>query len=258
MNSVIKGEDDPVDIQIYDIEKAFDALWLEDSMNDLVDTLPSSSHDDKLAMIYEANKFNKVAINTAVGQTDRVEIPRIVMQGGTWGPIKCSNSIDTIGKKCYDRGQHLYLYKKRVSILPLGMVDDLIGVSRCGHRSVALNTYLTTQIELKKLSFHVPDTKGKTKCHQIHVGKSSAVCPELKIHGFKMEKVQQDTYLGDIISSDGRNSVNIKDRVGKGIGKMTEIFNILETVIFGVHYFKIFNLLREAMFINGTLTNAEI
>ena len=61
LNSVINGEDDPIDIQVYDLEKAFDALWLEDCMNDLVDTLPISSHDDKVALIYEANMSNLVA-----------------------------------------------------------------------------------------------------------------------------------------------------------------------------------------------------
>ena len=39
-----------------------------------------------------------VAINTAVGQTERVNIPEITAQGGTWGPLLCSNSIDTVGK----------------------------------------------------------------------------------------------------------------------------------------------------------------
>ena len=39
---------------------------------------------------------------------------------------------------------------------------------------------------------------------------------------------------------------------------MTEIMNNLETVSFGVAYFKIFKLLRESMFVNGTLTNADI
>ena len=73
--------------------------------------------------------------------------------------------------------------------MPLGMVDDIIAVSRCGHPSVALNTYLTTQIELKKLRFHIPDSKGKTKCHQLHVGRKSTMCPELRIHGHKMERV---------------------------------------------------------------------
>ena len=258
MNSVVNGKEGPIDIQVYDLEKAFDALWLEDSMNDLVDSLPASSQDDKVALIFEANRYNQVAINTGVGQTDRIEIPRIVMQGGTWGPLKCSNSIDKIGKKCHERGEHLYLYKDRVRILPLGMVDDILAVSRCGHQSVAMNTYLTSQIEMKKLRFHVPDQNGKTKCHQMHVGKPSIFCPELKIHGFLMEKVHKDTYLGDILSFDGSNTLNIKDRVGKGIGIMSDILNTLESVSFGVHYFRIFKMFREAQFINGTLTNADI
>ena len=38
INSVIKGKEDPIDIQIYDLEKAFDALWLEDCLNDLFDS----------------------------------------------------------------------------------------------------------------------------------------------------------------------------------------------------------------------------
>ena len=193
-----------------------------------------------------------------MGQTDRVDIPQILMQGGTWGPIQCSKTIDRIGRLCYERGQHLYLYKNRVNVLPLGMVDDLIGVSTCGHQSVELNTYITTHIELKKLRFHVPDEKGKTKCHHIHVGKPSICCPQLKIHGHNMERVKQDTYLGDILSYDGKNKVNISDRVCKGRGIMNKILNILETVSFGYHYFRIFTLLRESMFVNGTLTNADV
>ena len=41
INSVVKGVEGCIDIQIYDIEKAFDALWLDDSLNDLYDVLPS-------------------------------------------------------------------------------------------------------------------------------------------------------------------------------------------------------------------------
>ena len=137
INSVIKGDADPVDIGVYDIEKAFDAMWLEDTMNDLIDTLPVDQQDDKLALLYEGNRNNEVAINTAVGQTDRVNIPLIVMQGGTWGPIQCSNSMDKIGKKCHESGNHFYLFKKRAWILTLGM-----SVSRSGHQSLATNTYL--------------------------------------------------------------------------------------------------------------------
>ena len=100
-------------------------------MNDLFDTIPPKSHDDKLALLYEGSRNNLVAVNTSVGQSDRINIPLVVMQGGTWGPIKCSNRIDKIGKKCYASGNHLYLYKNRVRIMTLSMVDGIIAIYQC-------------------------------------------------------------------------------------------------------------------------------
>ena len=34
-NSVVRGKEECIDIQIYDIEKAFDGLWLEECLNDV-------------------------------------------------------------------------------------------------------------------------------------------------------------------------------------------------------------------------------
>ena len=84
--------------------------------------------------------------------------------------VLCSNTVDTIGKKCRDRGELHYLYRKTVRVLPLAMVDDLNAISKCGIESVELNAFINTQIELKKLKFHVPDKDGKTKCHKMHIG----------------------------------------------------------------------------------------
>ena len=86
------------------------------------------------------------------------------------------------------------------------MVDNLNGIAKCGLDSVELNSFLTTQIEMKKLKFHVPDERGKSKCHKIHVGANTNFCRKLKVHGTEMESVEEDTYLGDIISGDGKNT----------------------------------------------------
>ena len=53
MNSVLRGGAECIDMQLYDIEKCFDALWLEDCMSDLYDTLTPDSRDDKLALVYK-------------------------------------------------------------------------------------------------------------------------------------------------------------------------------------------------------------
>ena len=228
LNSVLNGEGDPVDMQIYDVETSFDALWLEDCMLDIYETLPPRARDDKLALLYEMNKKNYVAVKTAVGLTERVMIPTVVMQGGKWGPLQCSNTMDKIGKRCFENGEHLYMYKGRVGVMPLAMVDDLLGVARCGEQSVELNTTINTRIEMKKLKFHTPDANGKSKCHTLHIGKNSEACPSLKVHGHPMEKVLSDTYLGDVISSNGRNKLNIESRVAKGLGIVSKILDILK------------------------------
>ena len=39
INAAAKEEDECIDIQVFDLEKAFDSMWLEDCCNDLFDSL---------------------------------------------------------------------------------------------------------------------------------------------------------------------------------------------------------------------------
>ena len=68
--------------------------------------------------------------------------------------------------------------------------------------SVDLNSVISTTIEMKTLRFHVPDVNGKSICHKMHVGREHGCCPILKIHNTVVEEVTEDTYLGNILSSD--------------------------------------------------------
>ena len=247
-----------MDIQIYDLVQAFDALWLQDCMNDLYDCLPECQRDRKLALIYQTNVNNLVAVNTPVGQTERVNMPQIVQQGGGWGPMECSVSIDKLGRECIQRRKHLYRYKDKVDIVSLAMVDDLLGIAPCGLESIALNTFINVQIEMKKLKFHTPGPDGKTKCHKIHVGNKNEFCPTLLVHGTPMPEASSDTYLGDVISSDGTNKLNILSRVSKGQGKIAQIMSMVDKISLGKHYFKIALLLRESIFLSSVLTNSEV
>ena len=73
-----------------------------------------------------------------------------------------------------------------------------------------------------------------------------------------MSHVSEDTYLGDILSSDGKNTKNINNRVGRGLGKINDVMNILNKMPLGQDYFKVALLLRESIFLNSVLTNADI
>ena len=258
INFVLKESKTGVDICIYDIQKCFDSLWLEDVLNDFYESLPEEKHDDKLALVYKANKDNYVAVKTGVGLTKRVNIKNIVTQGGTFGPLECSNSIDKIAQKCVRDEKNLFLYKKMVRIPPLGYIDDILSVANCGQDSLSLNTQLNTQIETKKLLFHTPDSQGKTKCHFIHVGKKLQPCPRLQVHSTDIQEVNCDTYLGDKISNNGKHTETIKARVARGSGLINQIMSMLEKITLGKHYFEAALLLRESMFLNSILINAEV
>ena len=117
-----------------------------------------------------------MAINTPFGQTERFNVSEIVTQGGTWGPLLCSNSIDKIGLNSLENGQ-VYRYKNVAGIIPLSMVDDLLAISHCGFQSIEVNTNINTMIELKKLEFHTPKEIKPGKCHFLHIGKNNKYCP---------------------------------------------------------------------------------
>ena len=110
---------------------------------------------------------------------------------------------------------------------------------------------------MKRLRFHTPDENGKTKCHVMHVGKQNSPCHKLLVHGTTMQQVDSDDYLGDVISNDGSHHKNIQKRIGRGVGKISEVMNILENVSLGKHYFRISIVLRESLFLNSVLTNGE-
>ena len=251
INSVIKGGEECIDIQGYDVQKAFDAIWMEECFNDLYNVLPSEKRNDKISLLHKSNLKNLVAVKTPAGLSQRVNMPSIIHQGGIWGSLLCSNTMDTIGRKCKLRGNNIYLYKKRAEVLPLAFVDDLNVIAKCGTDSLKLNIFLNTSIELKKLSFHKADKSGPSKCVRMHVGKSNHSCPSLKVVNEKMGDVKEICYLGDKVSSDGRNNINVKDRTRKGLGLTCQIMKILRSVSLGPYTVEVGLLLWNAILING-------
>ena len=155
------------------------------------------------------------------------------------------------------------------------MVDDLVCVSECGPSSAMLNGYINCKTNTKKLTF------GEDKCKKMHVGsnKMEYKCPDLYVDKWSeiatkddiievtykdvfegetiMEEKEQEKYLGDLVSVDGKNIKNIKTRVNKCRGVATKILTILEGIPFGKQYFKIGMILRDSLLISSLLFNSE-
>ena len=167
------------------------------------------------------------------------------------------------------------MYKGEVPIPPLSMVDDVICITECGYKSVMVNSFLQAKTSMKKLQF------GSSKCKKIHIGKKceNYKCHQLyvdkwdEVHDISkddtktqdvllgkvlMEESNEEKYLGDLISKDGKNIKNIKSRVNKGKMVIKRIMDVLEAIPFGKLYFEVAILLRNSLFVSSILCNSEV
>ena len=107
-NSVINGTEEPVDVELFDVEKCFDALWMEETINDVYD---AGLTNDKLVLLFLENQHAKIAIKTPSGKSERVSITNIIMQGTVWGSLLCTASMDKLGQQVYKNSDLIYKYK---------------------------------------------------------------------------------------------------------------------------------------------------
>ena len=250
INDVMNGSSPPVDIQSIDIHKCFDEMWYQETHNDMFDV---KVNDDRFALIAKMDETANVIVKTPCGPTDEFSLDRLIMQGSVFGPIKATIQIDTLGRDCENYNQGMFLYKNVLSLTPLALIDDCLGFSRCGADAVELNAIINTKIHSKKLRL------SETKCHHLHVDKSSTLCyTDLKADESTMKKSTECSYLGDILSTSGSMNATIESRRQKGVGICSQITGMVNGLSLGHYYFKISFLFRETMLVNGILTNAEV
>ena len=72
-----------------------------------------------------------------------------------------------------------------------------------------------------------------------------------------MKVKQEQTYLGDVISDDGKHNKNVQARSNKGLGIITQIKQILDSIVYGKHHFEVAMVLRESLFLSSLLLNSE-
>ena len=250
-NSIINGNEDPIDIQLFDIEKCFDTLWVEDCVNDLFE---SGLQNDKLPLLFMENQNAEIAVKTQTGISHRKSIKNIIMQGTVFGSLCCTVSMDKLGQHIYKNHDLIYKYKGKIDIPTLGMVDDVLAVQKCSNETVKQNAVINAFVESKKLKL------SKAKCYKIHIDKKlkkRKECAKIKVHEDQMKDTSKQKYLGDIIDISGKNRSNIEDRKNKGYGVVAEILAIIKDIPLGQYKIEIGLKLRQAMLLNMLLFNSE-
>ena len=159
--------------------------------------------------------------------------------------------MDKLAKMFYNDKSLLYKYKGEVEVPILGMVDDVLNVAKCSNQVVTTTATINSFMELNKLKL------AHKKCAKIHIGKKDSECPVTRVHEEVMNKTKSEKYLGDIISESGTLEETIKLRKLKGYSYISNIRALLSDMPFGHSRVQVGLMLRDAMFVNGVLTNCE-
>ena len=77
--------------------------------------------------------------------------------------------------------------------------------------------------------------KGNIKLKEEHIGK------------VEMKTVSEKKYLGEIISEDGKNKENIKNKTNKAIGNVNKMISSLNERPYGKYTFLAAKLIRSGM-----------
>ena len=248
INSIKKGNEEPADFQVYDVEKCFDSLWLHEVINCLYE---AGMCNDKLPLLFLENTTARVAVKSARGISNRESIMNIIMQGSIFGSMCCVVLMDKLGQQVYSNPDMLFYYKGVVPTPPLQMVDDVLAIQTCSQKSVKLNNTINTFIELEKLKL------SDKKCHNVHIGRNEQKCHELRVHEEKMKNTNQEKYLGDVLHKSGMIKYTVESRVAKGYGAVSTILAIVSEIPLGHWRIQAGLQLRQALLLNGILFNSE-
>ena len=100
-----------------------------------------------LLFVTTTNEKNQIAVKTPYGISQRFTIQDIIMQGTVFGPLACTASMSKLGDLAYKTGKSMLTYKDTVQVPPLGMIDDLCVMSKCGLESLEANSMTNSFIE---------------------------------------------------------------------------------------------------------------
>ena len=236
-----------IDIQFTDIKQCFDSVWLDEATNDLYN---SGVRSRNLNLIYAGNKKTRMCVETHFGRSQRVQLNNVVMQGSVLGGIICSNQIAQLSNSMFKEGE-VYMYKNKIPIPPLAMVDDIAAISRCNSiEALACNVKTDTFIQRKKMECQV----GEGKCQWVHCGSNS--CKSVyKVDEKEISQAMMYKYLGDQVSNVWDNLY--VSRWGKAQGYSATVLAMCTEISLGFQIYSTAKMLHSSIFVNGSLTNME-
>ena len=156
-----------------DAEKCFDKLWLKVSLSEM-ERIRYNKNDTK--MLYEINKTIEIVVNTAIKNTESIEITEVVKQGSIFGltmRFATTAKVNDVGEKIWgDRKRNFNIY---------------VGIRKCAKMEVQ-----------KKMKYSL----DKTRYMVIRTGKEMEEDVSEQVKAGNIKKYKRSIYLGITINEE--------------------------------------------------------
>ena len=244
---IAKKEKRETYITFYDVSKAYD----------------NANNDDMLTIIWEKglrgkswrilknlNSELKAMVKTRFGSTEEFNMEIGGKQGSRLTGRLFSKMMDMLAEELQQTRDGFRLSEELI-IAVLLWVDDVV--------SCAVGTEEQEKILNKMNEFAIKHKLqwGQSKCAVMRVGKHIQKEQEWKIGDLKIQENDSYTYLGDTLTSDGKNAKNIEKRKGKITASTVTITTIASNEILNSIETAVLIELHEKINISTLLTNSE-
>ena len=151
-NSLRNAHCETIQLQVMEAIKYFDKLWLQSCINSLYE---AGIDNDYLNLLYIDNRNANIAVKINNQLSSRISVKDVVMQGSVWGSLKCTIKLDTLNKTALsdDTIQYYYCNDPNIPIGVLGMINDTLGVSKCGKDEIKKNALIHSFMKTHRLTF---------------------------------------------------------------------------------------------------------
>ena len=212
-----------INIQCLDYTQFFDSLKLKKSLLELIET---GIDNDEIILIYNANKEVIMAVKNGDDLSKKSKVTNVILQGDTLALLIATVDMDGIAKQWLERAsEQVYKYKNNIPVGSLGVIDDLLMITKVGVQTTKANAFVNTMTAIKGWQF------GEPKCSNMMVKNEANDCLSnvIKLDRRKEERkysklverqedkmvlkeVDKQKYIGVYIQNDGKNTATINEK----------------------------------------------
>ena len=234
-------------ITYFDVKKAYDNVDNSDMLNIM---WQKGLKGKTWRILKNLNEQLKANIKTRFGLTRTIEMEIGGKQGSRLTGRMFSKLMDTLAEDIEPTGEGFHI-DDSLTIGCLLWVDDVVSCVEGKENQEKMLERIADFANKHKLRW------GADKCRVMRIGKHDEEKQKWNLGVLTIDETDTYKYLGDIVTSDGKNQKNLETRKNKAFAATSGINSIAGTSILQKVETKVLLELHDKVILSALITNAE-